>query len=200
MEVDASGEEFASEDDGESGTGTETSRSPSPLAGKSKGKNAQQYREIRQIVPDGPQCLPLLSECSDDDTIDSEDDESIEVFSQMTEDTEEEEEEWVPPVALTPKARASKVNNSRFSSVSLAEPSSVATSMTTKTRASKGKVSKLEKEMQELSLVGESDSDLSAYILPSKKARRVTVVDEESGSEDELGIIKKKVYVFHKPL
>jgi kinesin family protein 20/kinesin family protein 23 len=47
--------------------------------------------------------------------------------------------------------------------------------------------------MQGLSLGGESDSDLSAYILPSKKARRVTAVDEESASEeDELDTIKKK--------
>jgi hypothetical protein len=50
--------------------------------------------------------------------------------------------------------------------------------------------------MQDLSLGGDSDSDLSAYIHPSKKARKVpvTVVDEES--EDELATIKKKMYVF----
>lgn len=50
----------------------------------------------------------------------------------------------------------------------------------------------LQKEMQVLSLGGESDSDLSAYIHPTKKARRVAAVDEESASEDELATIKKK--------
>jgi len=200
MEVVPSGEELVFESDGESGTETETSRSPSPLAGKSKGNKAHQYREIRQSVPDGPACLPLPSECSDDEAIDSEDDEGTEAFSQTTEGTDEdlgdededEEDEWVPPIAPTPKARTSKANNSRFSSVSSIGPSSV-TPTTTRTRGSKGRVSKLEKEMQGLSLGGESDSDLSAYILPSKKARRVTAVDEESASEeDELDTIKKK--------
>jgi len=199
MDVVASGEEIVFESDGESSTGTETSKSPSPLAGKSKGKKANQYREIRQSVPDGPECLPLPSECSDDDAIDSEDDGGTEVSSQTTEETEEDEEEkddeedeWVPPIAPTPKARTSKANNSRFSSMSSTEPSSVAPT-TIKTRASKGRVSKLEKEMQGLSLGGESDSDLSAYMLPSTKARRVTAVDEESASEeDELDTIKKK--------
>jgi hypothetical protein len=174
--------------DGESGAGTETS--VSPLAGKFKG---QRYREIRHIVPDGPECLPLPSEASDDDAIETEDDESTEAFSQTTEgteDDEEEEEEWVPPVIQTPKSRASRAKSSRFSSVSSADHSSVPPN---KTRASKGRVTKLQKEMEQLSLGGtDSDSGLSGYLLPTRKTRRVTVVDEESGSEDELATIKKK--------
>jgi kinesin family member 20 len=195
-----SGRVLSSDTDGESIANTERSRSPSPLANKSKGKKAVQQREIRQYVPDGPECLPLPSECSDDVAIESEDGDSTEVFSQITEETEEnsekeeddndDEEEWVPPTAPTPKSRASKAANPRFSSVSSGGPFVAPT--TTKTRASKGKVLKLEKEMQLLSLGGESDSDLSAYIHPTKKVRRVAAVDEESASEDELATIKKK--------
>lgn len=188
-----------SDEESDGGTGTETSMSPSPLAGKSKGMQAQ-YREIREFVPDGPACLPLPSDCSDVETVDSEDEDGTEDFSQTTEETEEEEEdegdddekeEWVPPVAVTPKARASKAKASisRFSSVS----GSSVTAALPKTRASKGKVSKLAKEMQTLSVAEESDSDLSAYLLPSKKARRVIAVEEVSASEEErLGTIKKR--------
>ncbi|KIM85470.1 hypothetical protein PILCRDRAFT_817501 [Piloderma croceum F 1598] len=202
-------EELVSESDGDFDTSTEASASPSPspLAAKSKGKNAQKYREIRQYVPDGPECLPLPSEASDDGIIDS-DDESTEAISLTTEHTEDgseeeeedddEEEEWVPPVIPTSKARASKATNSRFSSVSSAAVERAAVApKTPKTRAPKGKVAKLQKEMQHLSLGGESDSDLSAYMPPSRKARRVLtspVVDEEeeSTSEDELATLKKK--------
>jgi hypothetical protein len=198
---------IASESDDESATGTETetSPSPSPLAAKSEGKKATQYREIRQSVPDGPECLPLPS---DEETLDSED-EDTEAFSQTTEETEDgdgddegnddnEEEEWVPSVMPTPKARASKATTSRFSSVSSAEPPVVAPTTTTKTRASKGRLSNLEKELQALSLGGASDSDLSAYMPPTRKARRVTTstVTEFASEEEGLGTTKKKKWVF----
>jgi len=171
---------IASESDDESATGTETetSPSPSPLAAKSEGKKATQYREIRQSVPDGPECLPLPS---DEETLDSED-EDTEAFSQTT------------SVMPTPKARASKATTSRFSSVSSAEPPVVAPTTTTKTRASKGRLSNLEKELQALSLGGASDSDLSAYMPPTRKARRVTTstVTEFASEEEGLGTTKKK--------
>jgi len=170
-------------------------RSSSPLATKGKSKKLNQPREIRELVPDGPECLPLPSECSDDDAIDSEDEESTGAFSQMMEETEEdeeddEEEEWVPPVAPTPKARAS--STSRFSSVSSTEHLAP---KTTKTRPSKGRASKLEKEMQEMSLGGGSDSDLSGYLLPPRKARQVTAVDDESESENKKKLLGKKSVV-----
>jgi len=161
-------------------------RSPSPLAKKSKGKTTQ-YREIREIVPDGPECLPLPSDSSDISTVDSEEDEDSEVSPTTEEESEDDEEEWMPPAAPTPKPRACKGSSSRFSSVSSAEMATTAT----KTGTSKAKVSKLKKELQALSLGRESDSDLSAYIHPSKKA---TAVDKKSANgEEELGTNKRQL-------
>lgn len=185
-----------SESEGDSATSTDASRSPSPLVAKSKGKNVKN-REIRQSVPDGPECLPLPSDYSEDDVTDTENDDGTEVFSLTTEDTDEEEEdegeeEWVPPVAPTPKPRASNTNTSRFSSSSAGEPASVPLE-TAKGRSSKGKISKIAREMENMTLHAESDSDLSAYILPSRKVHQGPTAKPASDVENnKLATVKPK--------
>jgi hypothetical protein len=183
-----------SESDGDSATDTDASRSPSPLAAKTKGKNVKQPREIRQSVPDGPECLPLPSDYSEDDVTDTEDDDGTEIFSQTTENTddeeEDEEEDWVPPIAPTPKPRASKTITLPF--FSAAESASVP-SVTAKGRSSKDRTLKLAREMKNMSLHAESDSDLSAYILPSKKTHQGPVTKQDSDVEDnKLATMKSK--------
>lgn len=134
--------------------------------------------------------------------MDSEDEEGTDIFSQTTESAENlededesgedqsDEEEWTPPLAPTSNSRTSKVITSQISSTSSLGPSKTQT--TTKARPSKTQVSKLEKDMKGLSLHEESDSDLSAYILPNKKARRVAAIDEDEVEADQLATIKKK--------
>lgn len=173
---------------------TSTNRSMSPLANKTKGK----HRVIRQSVPDGPECLPLISDCSDDEATNTED-EGTEIISRTTEatndleeglsDDEDEDEdeddgderEWVPPHLPTPKARASRARFSQDSSMSSAGPS-----------VTKSRISKLQREMQDLSLHAESDSDLSAYIPPSKKAHPVASISEDELDNEDLATVKKK--------
>lgn len=179
---------------------TDASRSPSPLANKFKF-SGNRHGEIRESVPAGPEPFRLPSEHSesedDIENSETEDDDDIENFSQTTYDTrdsedsddsatESESDEGDYDGAVPLAARDTQVSQSRTPSDALSFASSTAGSLT-RTRASKARVSNLAKGIQDLSIQGESDSDLSAYILPSKNSGNLKA-DLQDGST----AVKKK--------
>ncbi|KAF7978877.1 hypothetical protein HWV62_44367 [Athelia sp. TMB] len=179
-------------DGGEETSAAETSRSPSPLA--------RHGRIVRESVPAGPAPVRLPSECSDaeedaDEVEESETEDDDEAVSETTEGTEdysdedeeygededEEDEEEYASAPTTPKGKSRQ------------------------SRASEGPatVTKLQAHMADLSLAGSAagsdlDSDLSAYILPSKKGalkskKKVVLSDDDDvDAPDEQVTAKKK--------
>ena len=142
-------------------------------------------------MPDGPECFPLISDGSDDEasSTEGEDTETLSRATEATDDVTDEggngdEEEWVPHHQPTPKARPSEDSSM----------SSVASSMRTKPKgaAPRSHISHLQKEMQGLTLHAESDSDLSAYIPPSKKTHLVASLSEDESNNGAPATVKKK--------
>lgn len=193
---DTSGGEYISLGEDTSETGTNGSLSP--LASKTSGRH---LRVIRQSVPDGPECLPLISDGSDNEATNTED-EGTEILSLTTEATDDlenareddedeggggDEEEWVPHHHPTPKARASKARPLEDSSMS-----SAGSSVETKLKGAKSRVSHLKREMQGMTLYAESDSEFSAYIPSSKKTHPVAPLSEDRLDDGAPATAKKK--------
>ena len=195
------------ESDGDSTSERSRSLSKSPLAGKGKAKatptkkNTIAPREIREYVPDGPEAIILPSDDEDAELTETDDGDGDDVESGVEtgttgsegdddddeEDEEDEEDDWVPSTSRTPRAKA-KVQR----------PPSPSPVPTRKPSANKTRLSKLEREMGELSLAG-GVADDSVIILSVKKFKpRQESVDSGEDEEFEVSAVKKKKrYVFN---
>lgn len=140
---------------------SDESRSPSPLAGKGKVQKL-----IREPVPRGLPSLPLppgyddderdaeediTEDGSEDSEIDEKEEEEIEdsTDEDNTDDNgNTDEDEWVPPPAKSTRSSSSHTPGSKAAR-SKATPS-----------ASKGKMSKLQREMDSLSLSSVADDSM----------------------------------------
>jgi len=189
-----SGEEFAFESDRDSDSDQRSSQSPSPLFKKNtvNGNKLQPVKasighpETRQFVPDGPEGIILPSDDEEmTDVTETEDGEQdresrAETDSNMTDSEEEDDEdEWVPPPEPTP--RAVKTKGRQTASSSSSQPNDNQTAK----RPTRSQISKLAREMDDLSLV----SDDSIILLPT---RNIKAISGDEASEGKVAPVKKK--------